>query len=153
MTQNVDLNILIELKKGSLRVLNVKFSNAPIICEDGYRVIMSEPAYYLYIALSGHNCNEHPGIASPIYANTARAHIQANAWRNKGWGLAREVINQWGLHIRPWLGCFYLKDGKLVDDAPEYNILIDLATGQKIKPTAQYTVVERPSENRGGGRG
>ena len=150
MTQNVDLNILIELKTN--RVMNVQLATTPGICEDGYRILRADPAYYLYIAITGHDWSEHPGLASPIYASTARAHLQANAWRTPAWELAREVMNRWGLHIRPWLGCFLYQDGKLIEDAPEYHILVDLVTGRRMKPTAHYTVVDRP-ENRRGGRG
>jgi len=150
MNQYVDLHILIELK--AKRVLDVELNTKPTICEDGYRVLIGEVAYYLYIALTGHDLSEHPNVALPIYANTARAHIQANAHRNAAWGLAREVVNQWGLHIRPWLGSLLLQNGKVVTDAPEYHILIDLVTNQRINPSAQYTIIERP-KNRGGGWG
>ncbi len=151
MIQNIDLNILIELR--TKRVMNVQLSTTPGICEDGYRILIGEPAYYLYIALTGHDWSEHPGMATPTYANTARAHIQANAWRNPAWGLVREVVNQWGLHIRPWLGCYLYQNGKLVEDAPEYRLLFGLLTGRCINPAAHYTIVPRPFQNRGGGRG
>lgn len=142
MIQNLDLNILIELK--TKRVLNVSLADKPGVCEAGYRIMTGDPAYYLYIALTGHDWSEPPCSTLPSYANLARAHIQANQQRNNAWRLAQEVVNRWGLHIRPWLGCYLHHNGKIVEDAPEYYILLDLVTGKRISPAAQYLIIERP---------
>ena len=153
----LELNPTILIEPGTHRVTWVSLAGQVpepyqrLVEQAGYKILQGHPAHWLYIALAGHRMNELPNQASPIYARAARAYIQLMQInlnkprpdlrpRAAAYHLARLVLNQWGHHIRPWLGMhlYNPRTGQALTDAPEHHLLIDLISGQRIAPQDQH---------------
>lgn len=127
--------ILIE--EPTCRVLEVAYSETPhLITQANRRVLISEPARWLYAALSGRFIETQPTGAHHIIANHARAHLLKNQNTNPAWALACQVVTQWGNHFRPWLAMYKVENGKIVD-APEYYQMYNLA-GRELANTEHF---------------
>jgi hypothetical protein len=105
----------------------------------GYHLIREQAAGYLYAALTGHNPGEHPGRASTMVARYARAALMQLGDSDHAdpgpFTLARRVVEQWGSYLRPWLGVQYVDPATMqpVAHHPDYYILLDLNTGQRLE--------------------
>lgn len=126
------------------RVHTIGLSPTPLVIPaEGYLNLVGEVAEWLYVALTGHTYDEPPfqPNCSLIRANAARAYIQAKQHTQAAWRIAQEVVEQWGLHIQPWLGCIIQSDdGKIVEDAQEYWSIYCLVTGAEIPSALQYSI-------------
>jgi hypothetical protein len=103
-----------------------------------YRVLIEEPAQWLYAAIAGHFFYQHPSISTSFIANAARAHTLQNAKKNNAWLLAQQVVMQWGSFFRPWFGVWRIdKNGEIIENLPEYHRLFGL-NGQQLASTEHF---------------
>lgn len=132
------IHLIINIEQHTRRVLQVGLSPTPLVIPDPGRLNLVSPiSDWLYLALTGHAYDQPPFHATFYQANAARAHILARQHTKPAWRIAQEVINQWGHYIRPWFGCLIQQDGQVVEDAKEYHLLYNLATGKEISPVEQ----------------
>lgn len=127
------LNPTISIEPTTYRVAWISFTEPTPTRYSDHLTLHGDAARWLYLALTGHPIDEHPDSSSTFLARAARAYIERQAGQPP-YQLAYQSIQQWGNHIRPWLGVA-LHDpntGKQIEDAPEYLILIDLETGGPI---------------------
>lgn len=130
--------LIINIEQHTRRVMQIGLGPSPFVIPDPGRLNLIHPiSDWLYLALAGHSHDQPPFLATTYQANAARARILARQQDLPAWRIAQEVINQWGTHIQPWLGCLIEKDGQVVEDAKEYRLLYDLMTGKEISPTEQ----------------
>ena len=131
--------LIINIELRTRRVMQIGLSPTSLVIPAEDRLnLVGEVAEWLYVALTGHSYDDIPYNAAFFKANGARAYIQARQHTKAAWRIAQEVVNQWGEHIQPWLGCLIqADDGTIIQDAPEYTVLFSLATGREIPPVMQ----------------